>query len=60
MQPHPLEIFWGQNLGETLGKFGQDLACLGKRNKIWANLIRFAQNQNLASPKTLDLLRLWS
>jgi len=26
---------------------------------IWANLIRFGQNQNLASPKTSDLLRLW-
>jgi len=24
--------------------------------KIWANLIRFGKNQNLASPKTLDLL----
>jgi len=23
--------------------------------KIWENLIRFGQNQNLASPKTLDL-----
>jgi len=28
--------------------------------KIWANLIRFVQNQNLAPPKTLDLLWLCS
>jgi len=27
--------------------------------KIWVNLIRFGQNQNLASLKTLDFLRLW-
>jgi len=27
--------------------------------KIVANLIRFGQNQNLASSKTFDLLRLW-
>jgi len=27
--------------------------------KVWANLIKFGQNQNLASPKTSDLLRLW-
>jgi len=27
--------------------------------KIWANLIRFGQNQNLASRKTFDLLRHW-
>jgi len=25
----------------------------------WANLIKFGQNQNLASPKTSDLLRLF-
>jgi len=29
---------------------------LGKSNSIWANLIRFGQNQNPASPKTFDLL----
>jgi len=28
---------------------------LGKSDLIWANLIRFEQNQNLASPKTFDL-----
>jgi len=27
--------------------------------KICLNLIRFGQNQNLASPKTFDFLRLW-
>jgi len=37
-------------------KFGQIWA---KVIKIWANLIRFGQNQNLASPKTLNFLRLW-
>jgi len=38
-------------LGEKkIGKFGQ------KMTKVWANLIRFGQNQNLASPKTSDLL----
>jgi len=39
-----------------LAKFGQIWA---KVIKIWANLIRFGQNRNHASPKTLDLLRLW-
>jgi len=27
-------------------------------DEIWADLIRFEQNQNLASPKKFDLLRL--
>jgi len=43
------------NLGEMWEKLGQIWA---KVNKIWANLIRFGQNQSLASPKTLDLLRI--
>jgi len=30
-----------------------------KAIEICANLIRFVQNQNLASPKAFDLLRLW-
>jgi len=28
---------------------------LGKGDQVWASLIRFEQNQNLASPKTSDL-----
>jgi len=44
--------FFGQNLGT----FRQIRA---KVIKIWVNLIRFGQNQNLASPKTLTLLRQW-
>jgi len=42
-------------LGQNLGKFRQIWA---KVIKIWANLNRFEQNQNLAFPKTLGLLRL--
>jgi len=30
---------------------------LGKKDQNSVNLIRFGQNQNLASPKTFDLLR---
>jgi len=26
--------------------------------KIWANLIKFGQNQNLISPRTFDFLRI--
>jgi len=44
MEPHPL--------GNFLGKIWTKVI------KIWANLIRFGQNQNLASPKSFDLLRL--
>jgi len=29
-----------------------------KNDQIWAKVIRFGQNQNLASQKTFDLLRL--
>jgi len=47
--------FFGQNLEEILAKFEQIWA---KVIKIWTNLFRFGQNQNLASPKTLDLLLL--
>jgi len=62
----PRKVF-GQNLGEVWAiwtKFGRkELTNLGKIwekvIKIWANLIGFGQNQNLASPKTLDFLRLW-
>jgi len=36
-----------------LGKFNQIWA---KLSEIWAKAIRFRQNQNLASPKTSDLL----
>jgi len=50
-QTHPLGYFLGKiwtNLGEIWAKV----------IKIWASLIRFGQNQNLAYPKTLDLLQL--
>jgi len=58
MQQHSLEkIFW-----EKLIRLGKILLDLGKIwtkiGKIWKNLIRCGQNQNLASPKTFDLLRL--
>jgi len=33
---------------------------MAKVIKIWENLIRFGQNQSLASPKTINLLRLWA
>jgi len=46
MQSHPLGNFFGKIWVKVI--------------KIWANLIRFGQNQNLASPKTFDLLRLWT
>jgi len=39
-------------LGKIKTKFGKKLLDL-------SNLIRFGQNQNLASPKTSDFLRLW-
>jgi len=26
---------------------------------FWSNLVRYGRNQNLASPKAFDLLRLW-
>jgi len=46
----------------SLGKFGWIWAKLkrnlGKSDSIWAKLIRYVKNQNLASPKTFDLLRL--
>jgi len=48
MQPNLLGIFWGQNLG----KFERNLGKIwAKVIKIVANLIRFGQNQNLASQK---------
>jgi len=41
-----------------LSKFWPSLANLddiwAKAIKIWTNLIRFGQNQNLASPKTFE------
>jgi len=50
---HKIFPFWPPNQNFWL-------TPVGKRTKIWANnLIRFGQNQNLASQKTLDLLRLW-
>jgi len=43
--PNLSEIIWA-NLGKNLANLGE----------IWTNLIKFGQNQNLASAKTLDLL----
>jgi len=54
MQPHPLGIF----LGKICAKFRQLSKIWAKVIKIVPNLIRFGQNQILASPKTFDLLRL--
>jgi len=48
MQPHTLGVFWGSkydNIGQNLGEI-----C-AKVIKIWTNLIRFGQNQNLLSQK---------
>jgi len=59
MRPHLLTknfreklVKFEQNLGKIKMKFGQN--CV----KIWAKVIRFGQNQNLASPKAFDLLQL--
>jgi len=49
--------FW-LNLGK-IGKIWANLSEIwAKVIKIWENLIRLGQDQNLASPKTFDLLRL--
>jgi len=57
---YPRNFFW--QIWVNLGKFEQNLANLGKFGQIWAKfvqkLLRFGQNQNLTSSKTLDLLRL--
>jgi len=46
--------------GAKLIRFDQNLSEIwAKVIKIWANLIRFGQNQNLASSKTFNLLRQW-
>jgi len=50
MQPHPLAKIIGQNwldLGKIKAKFGQNCS------EIRAKVIRFGQNQNLASPKNI-------
>jgi len=58
MQPHSLETFFGQ-IWLSLDKFGRNFGKIwAKVIKIVANLIRFGQNQNLASLKTLDRLQL--
>jgi len=58
MQLHFLaKIFWASLIG--FDKSWENLRRnLNKSNYIWANLIRFGQNQNLASPKAFGLLRL--
>jgi len=57
MEQHSLVTF----LGAKFIRFGQiwfDLGkILAKLSQIWAKLIRFEQNQNLASSKAFDLLR---
>jgi len=50
MQPHSLHFGRAK-----LIRFEQIWFDLGE---IWAKVIRFGQNQNLASPKTFYLLRL--
>jgi len=53
--PRPRRFFWAK-FGQIWGKFGKDL------DKFRQNLYKFArfrQNQNLTSPKTLDLIQLW-
>jgi len=35
------------------------MADAHNKGEIWAKVIRFGKIQNLASPKTSDLLRLW-
>jgi len=57
---HPLEKYFCAklirfeqiwlDLGKIQAKFGEN------GGKIWAKVIRFGHNQNLASPKTFDLL----
>jgi len=51
MQLHPLANLFGAKLI----RFGEIWA---KVIKIWANLVRFGQNQHLASLKTFDILQL--
>jgi len=48
----PSKIFLGKNCLDI----GQILLDL---DEIWAKVISIGQNENLASPKTFDLLRLW-
>jgi len=46
--------------GRSLSKIWANLSKIwAKVMKLWENLIRFGQSQNLASPKTFNLLRLW-
>jgi len=45
----------------NLLRFGRNLSKIWVNlGEIWAKVIRFGQNQYLASPKSVDLLRLWS
>jgi len=51
MQPHPLakkNFFLAKFI--ELGQIWLDIG------KIWANLMRYGQNQNLASPKTFGAI----
>jgi len=61
MQLYPLANFLGGKLGNLVRFWliGSNLGKIwSKVIKICTNLIRFGQNQNLASPKTFDHLRL--
>jgi len=55
MHPHPLAKFFGK-----IGYIWANMVGFGRNlEKLRLNLLRFGQNQNLASPKTFDLLKLW-
>jgi len=59
MQPHPVaKIFWAKlvRFGQIWLNWAKLKRNLGKSDWIWENLIRFEQNQNLASPNNFDLL----
>jgi len=55
MQLHSLGNFFGQNLSKIWENWGEIWAKCGQ---IWAKFGQIWANQNLASPKALDLLRL--
>jgi len=58
MRLHPLANYFEKKL-IRLGQIWLDLGEIcANLNKIWEKVRRFGQNQDLASPKTFDLLRL--
>jgi len=56
MQAYLLANFFFFFFFKKLFRFGRNFS----KGEIWAKVIRFGQNQNLASPKVFDLLRLCS